>query len=91
MEERSKRPHNMQIHDRQTLELTGVIEVISFDPAEVLLETELGRLTIGGVDLRVKRLTLEKGEVDMEGQINSLVYATGKKAEHSSLMQRLFG
>ena len=58
----------------------------------ILLETELGMLLIKGHDLHVNRLTLEKGEIDIEGRIDSLTYSdiksTGKQAE--SILGRLF-
>lgn len=64
----------------------------SFDVAEILVETELGMLLIKGQDLHVNRLSLEKGEVDIEGRIDSLTYSdvktAGKQAE--SLLGRLF-
>ena len=71
---------------------SGVVDVLSFDVAEILLETELGMLLIKGQDLHVNRLSLEKGEVDIEGRIDSLTYSdvktAGKQAE--SLLGRLF-
>ena len=50
-------------------------------------------LMIRGSELHVSRLTLEKGEVDIDGRIDSLTYSeqtasTGSKAE--SLLSRLF-
>ena len=76
----------------QTGAFSGVVDVLSFDVAEILLETELGMLLIKGHDLHVNRLTLEKGEIDIEGRIDSLTYSdiknTGKQAE--SILGRLF-
>ena len=67
--------------------------MLSFDVGEVLLETEQGMLMIRGSELHVSRLTLEKGEVDIDGRIDSLTYSeqiasAGSKAE--SLLSRLF-
>ena len=66
--------------------------MISFDISEVLLETEQGMLTIKGADLHVNRLTLEKGEVDIEGRIDSLAYSevTDYQKMGTSLITRLF-
>ena len=85
-------PHRMLIQSRKTAELAGVKEVVSFDAKEVVLNTTMGALIIRGNDLFVKRLTVEKGEVDLEGQIDSFVYADkpGKKGSEESLMKRLF-
>lgn len=72
--------------------LTGVVDVISFDLGEIILETEMGTLMIKGNDLHVKRLTLEKGEVDMEGKIDSLEYSehVSLSAKGQSFLGRLF-
>lgn len=86
------RQHRISLINRQICNLSGVSDVLSFDVGEVLLETEQGMLMIKGTDLHVSRLTLEKGEVDVEGKIDSLTYSenvsTGGKAE--SLFARLF-
>lgn len=86
------RQHRISLVNRQTCTLSGVSDVLSFDVGEVLLETEQGMLMIKGSDLHVSRLTLEKGEVDVDGKIDSLTYSenvsVGGKAE--SLFARLF-
>lgn len=55
--------------------VTGVLDVLSFDLNEVLLETEQGMLMVRGNDLHVNRLSLEKGEVDLAGKIDSVTYS----------------
>ena len=47
-------------------------------------------LTIKGKELHVTRLDLEKQEVDLAGQIDSLVYSQGKIKEKEGMMKRLF-
>lgn len=93
MEERSTaKAHKVQMSNRRNGNFTGVRDVISFDPKEILLETEMGMLQIKGEELHVSRLTLEKGEIDVQGLVTSLIYSEaenyGKKAEH--LLGRLF-
>ena len=77
--------HKVLLANRKSGAFSGVVDVLSFDVAEILLETELGMLLIKGHDLHVNRLTLEKGEIDIEGRIDSLTYSdiknTGKQAE----------
>lgn len=84
--------HKLVVNQRKTAQITGVKDVISFDMNEVLLETDMGMLQIKGKDLHVNRLNLEKGEVDMEGVVDSLAYSEvsdfAKKGE--SLVKRLF-
>lgn len=84
--------HKVMMHNRSDAILTGVLDVISFDEAEVRMETTQGTLTIKGKELHVKRLTLEKGEVELDGTIDSFVYshsgAYSRKGE--SVIKRLF-
>ena len=84
--------HKLVVNNRKTSLVTGVLDVLSFDLAEILLETDQGMLMIKGSDLHVNRLTLEKGEVDVEGKIDSLTYSEvsgyGNKGE--SLLGKLF-
>ena len=84
--------HRLVINNRKTGTVTGVLDVLSFDLNEILLETEQGMLMVKGSELHVKRLTLEKGEVDIEGKIDSLTYSNGggKKENGESLFGRLF-
>ena len=73
MEEKQQhKSHRLLLNNRRTGTVSGVTDVISFDIAEILLETEQGMLTIKGADLHVNRLTLEKGEVDIEGRIDGI-------------------
>ena len=84
--------HKLLLQDRKQISLGGVREVVSFDAKEVVLNTQMGALLIRGDDLFVKRLTVEKGEVDLEGRIDSLIYSDkpGKTGNQESLMKRLF-
>ncbi|MDE7006768.1 MAG: sporulation protein YabP, partial [Lachnospiraceae bacterium] len=66
----TKRAHKLILNNRRTCNLTGVNDVLSFDEKEIILETEQGMLMIKGNDLHVNRLTLDKGEVDVDGRID---------------------
>ena len=87
------RTHKLTMINRKNSTLTGVNDVLSFDIHEILLETEQGMLMIKGDDLHVSRLTLDKGEIDVDGKIDSFTYSdvtsVAKKGE--SLLNRLFG
>lgn len=85
--------HKLSLIGRKTLTLSGVKEVISFDAKEVILETVQGMLLLRGDEMNVTRLLVEKGEVDLEGRIDSLIYTErGKGAKRSeSFAKRLFG
>ena len=78
--------HKLVVNNRKTSMVTGVLDVLSFDLNEVLLETEQGMLMVKGKDLHVNRLSLEKGEVDLAGHIDSIAYSdvqhNNKKGEN---------
>lgn len=88
----NKRPHKLMLTDRRTCTISGVNDVLSFDVNEILLETEQGMLMIKGTELHVSRLSLDKGEVDVDGQIDSFTYSEngGYGAKGESLIARLF-
>lgn len=93
MEERESRGvHKVYLNGRKTAVMSGVKDVLSFDAKEVYLETEQGILLIQGDELHVNRLSLEKGEVDVDGRIDSFAYSDrepgGKKA--ASFLGRMF-
>lgn len=74
-ENKLTKSHKVCVTNRKNGNFTGVLDVISFDISEILLETEQGMLNVKGKDLHVNRLNLEKGEVDVEGQIDVLSYS----------------
>ena len=87
------RAHKVAMNNRRTCGITGVNDVLSFDVHEILLETEQGMLMIKGQELHVSRLTLDKGEVDIDGRIDSFTYsdvAGGAPGKSESLLSRLF-
>ena len=85
------RGHKRVLNNRTASLVTGVKDVLSFDLNEVLLETEQGMLMVKGMDLHVNRLSLEKGEIDIEGRTDSLVYSAGGGAKSGeSFFAKLF-
>ena len=94
MEELNSRAgqHRISLVNREACAINGVSDVLSFDVGEVLLETEQGMLMVKGTDLHVNRVNLEKGEIDLSGNIESISYSDiqspGKQAE--SLFGKLF-
>lgn len=67
-------PHNVIMEDRRLLTVSGVSDVDSFDERTVTVFTDMGELTIRGSDLHINRLSVEVGELLLEGRINSLTY-----------------
>ena len=75
MEENPGMAHKIILNNRNQGNLTGILDVISFDENTIVLDTDMGLLTIKGKDLHVNRLSLEKGEVDLAGHIDSIAYS----------------
>ncbi|MDR2889324.1 MAG: sporulation protein YabP [Lachnospiraceae bacterium] len=88
----NKKTHKLMLTNRRTCTIGGVNDVLSFDVNEIILETDQGMLMIKGSELHVSRLTLEKGEVDIDGKFDSFTYseATGYAAKGESLLSKLF-
>lgn len=84
--------HKFSIMNRSFGVITGVKDVVSFDLNEILLDTEQGLLMIKGMNLHVKKLLVEKGEVEIDGKVDSFLYSEldDSKGRKDSLLGRLF-
>ncbi len=84
--------HRIELNNRKTLLITGVKDVHSFDEQEILLETELGILLIRGSKLHIDRLSIERGETDVDGRIDSLIYTElkGHTKNGETWLKRMF-
>lgn len=66
---------NLVLENRGKLSISGVLDVLSFDDQVVMVETELGLLTVKGENLRINKLSIDTSEVIVEGNIYSLSYS----------------
>ena len=84
--------HKISLNNRLAGSMTGVREVLSFDGGEIILDTEQGIMIVKGEDLHVTRLTLDKGEVEISGRIDGILYTENedKKKEKGSFLAKLF-
>ena len=86
-----RQPHSLLLENRRKSTISGVLDVQSFNEQEILLLTEEGKLQIKGEQLHVKQLDLEKGEVDLEGKVDSLTYLSKNTDNRDeSLFKRMF-
>lgn len=88
-EERMTLPHKLTLNERRQLSMTGVSEVVSFDENAIILRTELGMLTIQGQNLQLKTLSLEGGQVAVDGTVSALNYEDPRQS--GGWVRRLFG
>lgn len=76
-------PHSVVLEERHRLSVSGVSEVLSFDEEAVVMETSLGQLTVEGDGLHVEKLSLDVGELTLEGNISALCYSREGKSRGS--------
>jgi len=82
---------NLILENRGKLSISGVNDVLSFDDQVVIVETELGLLTVKGENLRINKLSLDTSEVIVEGEISSLTYSQNKQDKSSgTLLSKIF-
>ena len=72
---RSTQTHSLNLSDRRRLTVSGVEDVESFDEDMVVLVTCGGTLSVHGSGLKIEKLSLDGGELVVEGRIDSLDYA----------------
>lgn len=86
------RSHTILMENRQKVSITGVQDVDSFDEATVIVVTDVGYITLHGVDLHISKLNLEEGQLIIEGEMIALQYSDADYASNkgSGFFGRLF-
>ena len=82
-------PHKLTLSERSNLTMTGVTEVVSFDDTAVVLRTSLGTLVIQGEGLQLKQLSLDGGQVAVDGTVSAMHYEQQRVS--GGWARRLFG
>lgn len=67
-------PHHIHLDERKSLSISGVLEVESFDEEAIVMSTSLGELIVRGNGLHIEQLSLDGGDLKVEGTIDSLTY-----------------
>lgn len=83
---------NLILENRKKLSISGVNDVLSFDDQVVIVETELGLLTVKGENLRINKLSIDTSEVIVEGEISFLSYSDKEqdKQKNGSFISKIF-
>lgn len=80
MQYEEKRPrqeaadHHVILEGRSSLSVSGVEEVESFDENAIVMRTSLGTLVVRGEELHIEKLSLDGGDLRVEGMVDSLTY-----------------
>lgn len=91
-EKNVEKGHCISINDRKYGKLTGINNVISFDPDLVVLITKQGKLTMKGKELHVIKLDVERGEIEFSGRVDSIIYTEIKTPGQvtTGIIKRMF-
>ena len=88
---RPEMAHHIMLEEREQLSISGVEEVESFDENTILLTTAQGALEIQGEGLHIEKLSLDGGDLRVEGQVNALIYETDAGHRGGGFLARLLG
>ena len=83
---------DVYISARKKLQVTGINKIESLNNEEFLIDTKMGLLLIEGTNLVMQQLDIEKGQIWIEGTINSLGYIDkeNKKKEKNNIFGKIF-
>jgi len=87
MAEKAACSHSLCMEGRTKAVITGVEDVDCFSGDMAVVITNMGEMTITGAGLKVARLDIQAGEVEIEGQIDGIDYGAVKKG---GFLSRLF-
>ena len=90
MNDVNEKAHSIIAENRRKLSISGVTDIDSFDENTVLLYTTMGELTIKGSDLHVNDLSVTNGEMNIEGEIDAVIYGDKDLRSPLSFISRLF-
>ena len=81
---------NLILENREKLNVTGVNDVLSFDDQVVIIETELGLLTVKGENLKINKLNIDTAEVIVEGKVDNLSYSEHQTKSEGGIFGKIF-
>ena len=82
--------HRLELVGRERLTVSGVEDVERFDESGIVMSTSAGVLVVTGEDLHIGKLSLDGGELHVDGRIDSVAYEEGGR-EQGGFLRRLFG
>ena len=91
-EEKRVRPeaaHHVILEGRESLTVSGVEEVESFDETTIVMSTSKGTLVVTGENLHSEKLSLDGGDLKVEGDIDALTYEESRRERSGGLLARL--
>ena len=80
--------HSITVDNRDSAGVQGVTEEVSYDENNIVMQTNMGQLTLDGSGLNIVKLNLGEGEVIVEGHIDAFYYM--EQREKRSIFSGLF-
>ena len=87
---RREAAHHIILEEREQLSVSGVEAVESFDENTIVMYTSRGTLVVRGEGLHIEKLSLDGGDLRVEGEIDSLSYEDDHRERGGGLLSRLF-
>ena len=91
MSEMTGAAHRVEIVGREKLTVSGVEDVERFDEGGIVMSTAAGTLVITGSELHIGKLSLDGGELHVDGKIDSVAYEDAPQERGGGFLGRLFG
>ena len=82
--------HRLELIGREQLTVSGVEDVERFDETVIVMSTAAGTLVVSGEHLHIGKLSLDGGELHVDGQIDAVSYEDAGE-ERTGFFRRLFG
>ena len=82
-------PHHIMMEERSSLTVSGVSDVERFDENEIVMSTSKGTLVVTGENLHIEKLSLDGGDLKVEGDIDALTYEESRRERSDGLLARL--
>lgn len=82
--------HRLELTGRERLTVSGVEDVERFDETGIVMSTSAGTLVVTGEDLHIDKLSLDGGELHVDGRVDSISYEDSG-GERGGFFSRLFG
>lgn len=76
---RAEAAHHIILEEREQLSVSGVEEVESFDENTIVMLTNRGTLIVRGEELHIEKLSLDGGDLKVEGTVESLTYEDDRR------------
>ena len=84
------RKHSIAMDNREKLTITAVDDVVSFDEEKVIVDTEMGTMTVFGSDFRIHKLNVDDGQLVIEGRVDEIQYSETHKKDQKGFFARMF-